>query len=134
MNDTKELKELNKNHSGGHFFNIEKNQCLIFLFCNLGINFILNTFFKILDCNYDVVDLSILIMYDVQYDATTYGSKINWKYVFANHKGTTRMLNALALIFDSFHSKKICGFINLFLKLNMYVSSSRCRSFKIQRM
>jgi hypothetical protein len=73
-------------------------------------------------------------MYDVQYDATTYGSKINWKYVFANHEGTTRMLNALALIIDSFHSKKICGFINLFLKLNMYVSSSRCRSFKIQRM
>ncbi len=58
----------------------------------------------------------------MQYDATTYGSKINWIYVFANHKGTTCMLNALVLILESVHSKKICGFINCSLSLIcMYV-------------
>jgi hypothetical protein len=37
------------------------------------------------------------------------------------------MLNALVLIFDGVFKKKMCGLINLLLKLNMYVSSSRCR-------
>jgi len=71
-------------------------------------------------------------MYDVQYDATTYGSKINWIYVFANHKRITCMLNVLILIFDNFHSKIFFSFINSFVKLNMCVSSSRSKSFKIQ--
>jgi hypothetical protein len=114
MNDIKELKELNKHYLGGRLFNIEKNQCLIFLDCNVGINFILNTFFYYrvqLWCyrfvNFNHVWCAIW--------CNTYGSKINWLHVFANHKGTTCMLNVLVLIFDSFHSKKICDFINLFL-------------------
>jgi hypothetical protein len=28
-------------------------------------------------CSYDVVDLSIFVIYDVQYVGTAYGSKIN---------------------------------------------------------
>jgi hypothetical protein len=34
-------------------------------------------YFSIIECNYEVTNLSILVMYDVQYDATTYGYKIN---------------------------------------------------------
>ncbi len=39
------------------------------------------------------------------------------------------MLNALVLIFDGVHLRIFFGFINLLLKLNMYVSSSRCNRF-----
>ncbi len=46
-------------------------------------------------------------MYDVQYDATKYGSKINWISIFANHKGATCMLNALVLILDGVHLRKM---------------------------
>jgi hypothetical protein len=41
------------------------------------------------------------------------------------------MLNAWVLIFDGVHLRKICDFNNLLLKLNIYVSSSRCCTFKI---
>jgi len=85
--------------------------------------------FSIIECNFKVIDLSILVMYDVQYDAATYGFKINWIYVFANHKGAARMLNAWVLIFDGVHYKKICGFNNLLFKLNMHVFSPRCSWF-----
>jgi hypothetical protein len=86
--------------------------------------------FSIIECNYEVTYLSIFVMYDGQYDAAEYGSKINWISIFANHKGTTCMLNALVLIFDGVHLRKMFGFINLLFKLNMYVSSSRCNRFK----
>jgi hypothetical protein len=39
------------------------------------------------------------------------------------------MLNALVLMFDSVCLRKVFSFINLFLKLHMYVSSSRCNRF-----
>jgi hypothetical protein len=42
--------------------------------------------FFMIECNYDVIDLFIFIIYDVQYVAATYGSKINYIYVFANRK------------------------------------------------
>jgi hypothetical protein len=58
-----------------------------FLDPNVGINFILNDFL-IIKCNFDVTHLLILIMYDVQYDTTTYGFKINRIFLFANHKGS----------------------------------------------
>ncbi len=67
----------------------------------------------------------------MQYDAIVYGSKINCIFVFANHKGTTQVPNTLIIIFDGVHFRKMCGFINLLLKFNMYVFSSRCKSFKI---
>jgi hypothetical protein len=63
----------------------------------------------------------------VQYDVLTYEFKINW--IFANHQGATHMLNVLILIFDSVRFRKMCGFINLFLNFNMYVSLSSCKSF-----
>ncbi len=40
------------------------------------------------------------------------------------------MLNALVLIFDGVHLRKIYDFINLLLKLNMYAFSSRCNRLK----
>jgi hypothetical protein len=39
-----------------------------------------------IECNYDVINLSIFVIYDVQYFVTTYGSQINWIFVFAKHK------------------------------------------------
>jgi hypothetical protein len=33
--------------------------------------------FSIIECNYEVTYLSIFVMYDGQYDAAEYGSKIN---------------------------------------------------------
>ncbi len=71
--------------------------------------------------------MSILLIYDLQYDVVAYGSIINWISIFAHHKGIAHMLNALVLIFDGVLLKKMFGLINLLLKLNMYVSSSRCR-------
>jgi hypothetical protein len=40
------------------------------------------------------------------------------------------MLNAWVLIFDGVHLRKFYGFNKKILKLNMYVSSSRCSRFK----
>jgi hypothetical protein len=40
------------------------------------------------------------------------------------------MLNALVLIIDGVHLRKMFGFINKLLILNMHVSSSRCSKFK----
>jgi hypothetical protein len=60
-------------------------------------------YFFVIECNYELTNLSILVMYDVQYDAATYGYKINWIFIFANHKGISLMLNALVLIFDGVH-------------------------------
>jgi hypothetical protein len=47
----------------------------------------------------DVIDLSIFVIYDVQHVVATYGSKINWIFVFANHKWATQILNALFFMF-----------------------------------
>jgi hypothetical protein len=55
--------------------------------------------FLMIKCNSDVIDLFIFVIYDVQYVATTYGSKINWIYVFVNHKWATHILNALVFMF-----------------------------------
>ncbi len=33
--------------------------------------------FSIIECNFEVTNLSILVMYDIQYDAIAYASKIN---------------------------------------------------------
>ncbi len=85
---------------------------------------------SIIECNFNVTKFSIVVMYNVQYDAIAYELKINWIYVAANHKGLACMLNALVLIFDGVCLKKMFGFINLLLKVNMYVSSSRCSRFK----
>jgi len=71
--------------------------------------------FSIIECNFKVTNLSILVMYDVQYDAATYGFKINWIFVFANHKGATRILNAWVLIFDGVHLRKFLNLICMFL-------------------
>ncbi len=66
----------------------------------LAFVFILFTlYFSMIECRYNVIDLSIFVIYDVQYVVTTYGSKTNWIYVFINHKWTTPILNALVLIF-----------------------------------
>jgi hypothetical protein len=35
-----------------------------------------------IECSFDVIDLCIFVIYDVQYVAFAYGSKINWTFVF----------------------------------------------------
>jgi hypothetical protein len=100
-----------------------------FLDPNVGIKFFLMNF-CIIKCNFDITHLLILIMYDVQYNTTTYGFKINWIFVFVNHKRITCVLDALVLTFDGVHFGKVCGFINFLPKLNMYISSSRCKNIK----
>jgi hypothetical protein len=50
-------------------------------------------------CNYDVINLSIFVIYDMQYVATPYGSKTNWISMFANHKWASCALNALIFMF-----------------------------------
>jgi hypothetical protein len=93
------------------------------------IYIIYNAFFMI-ECSFDVIDLFIFVIYDVQYVASTYGSKINWTFVFANHKWPTSILNALVVMFLGIHFKKMCGFVNLLFKLNIYVLSSRFKEFR----
>ncbi len=83
-----------------------------------------------IECSYDVIDLSIFIIYDVQYVAIAYGSKINWIFVFANHKWTTSILNALVFMFLEICFKKMCRFVNLLLKFNIYVFSLWLKEFK----
>jgi hypothetical protein len=55
--------------------------------------------FCMIKYSYDVIDLFTFVMYDVQYVATAHGSKINWIFVFAKHKWTTHVLNALVFMF-----------------------------------
>jgi len=74
-----------------------------------------------IECSYDVIDLYIFVIYDVQYVVAAYGSKINWISIFANHKWATRILNVLVFMFLRVHFKKICGFVNLLLKLYIYM-------------
>ncbi len=62
------------------------------------IYIICDAFFMI-ECNYDVIDLSNFVIYDVQYVAISYGFKINWIYVFVNHKWASHILNTLAFMF-----------------------------------
>jgi len=97
-------------------------------FC-ICIYIICNAFFMI-ECSSNVIDLSIFVIYDVQYVAFSYGSKINWIYVFANHKWTTCILNALFFMFLGIQFKKMCSFVHLLFKLNIYVLSSRFKEFK----
>jgi hypothetical protein len=39
--------------------------------------YIIYNAFLVIKCNFDVIDLSSFVIYDVQYVATAYGSKIN---------------------------------------------------------
>jgi hypothetical protein len=90
--------------------------------------------FFMIECNYNVIDLSIFVIYDVQYVVVAYRSKINWIFVFANHKWTTHILNALIFIFLGICFKKMCNFVNLLFKLNIYVHSSRFKNLDIHKM
>jgi len=93
------------------------NSCIcIYIICNA---------FLIIECSFNVIDLSIFIIYDVQYVASAYGSKTNQISIFANHKWITHILNALVFMFLGVHFKKMCNFVHLLLKLNIYVLSSR---------
>jgi hypothetical protein len=50
-------------------------------------------------CSYDFIDLSIVVIYDVQYVGATNGYKVNWISVFVNHKWVACVLNALVFMF-----------------------------------
>ncbi len=58
-------------------------------------------------CSFDVIDLSIFVIYDVQYVIATYGSKINLKSIYANHKWAPCILNALVFMFLKVHFKNV---------------------------
>jgi hypothetical protein len=91
MNDIENLKKEKKKLVGQTFVHDWDN---IAYFLDPNVKSISSKIhFCIIECNYDVIDL-ILVMYDVQYDVVAYGSKIKWIYLFANHKGPTRMLNS----------------------------------------
>jgi hypothetical protein len=53
------------------------------------------------------------------------GPKINWIFIFTNHNWAACILNALFFIFLRVYFKNMCNFVNLLLKLNIYVLSSR---------
>jgi hypothetical protein len=72
-------------------------------------------------------------MYDVQYDVVAYGSKTNWMFVFVNHKWVTCVLNALIFTLLGVHFKKCVALLICFLKLNIYVFSSRFKNFRIKK-
>ncbi len=69
--------------------------------------------FLMIECSFDVIDLSVFVIYDVQYVVAKYGSKITQIYVFANHKWTC-ILNALVFMFLGVCFKKICGLLIYF--------------------
>ncbi len=73
--------------------------------------------FCMIECSFDVIDLSKFIIYDVQYVAATYGFKVNWIFVYANHKWVTHVLNALVVMFLRVHFLKMCNSINLLFNL-----------------
>jgi hypothetical protein len=52
------------------------------------------------------------------------------EYMYTNHKWPTHILNALVFMFLGVRFKKMCGFVNLFLKPNIYVLSSRFENFR----
>jgi hypothetical protein len=68
-------------------------------------------------CSYDVINSSNFVIYDVQYVRVTYGSKINRISILVNHKCVTHILNALIFMFLRICFKKMCSFINFFLRL-----------------
>jgi len=86
--------------------------------------------FLMIKCSCDVKILFIFVIYDVQYVTTTYGLEKNWISAFANHKWTTCILNALRFMLLEFRFKKMYDFVNLLLKLNIYVLSSRIKEFR----
>jgi hypothetical protein len=93
--------------------------------------------FFMIKCNFDVIDVLIFVIYDVQYVTTTYGSKINCISIFVNHKWTTCILNRLIFMFLRVHFKKMCDFVNLLLKLYIYIYiyilSSRFKEFRYSK-
>jgi hypothetical protein len=58
------------------------------------LNYCINTFILSL-IHFCLIKCS----YDVQYVVATYGFKINWIFIFVNHKWATHVLNALVLLF-----------------------------------
>jgi hypothetical protein len=54
--------------------------------------------FLMIKCSFDVIDLFIFVIYDMQYVAVAYGFKMNWISIFANHKWVAHMLNAFVFL------------------------------------
>jgi hypothetical protein len=58
------------------------------------------------------MDLSTLVMYDVQYVAAAYGSKINRIFIFAYYRFVISLLNALVRMLFTARAKKNWGLFN----------------------
>jgi len=128
MNDIVIKKTQNKQQWYNHLLSIEKNITQLLNSC-IYIYIICDIFFLI-KCNYDVIHLFIFVMYDVQYVANAYGFKINWISIFVNHKWIAHVLNALVFLFLRILFKNMHGFVNLLLKLSIYVFSSRFKKLE----
>ncbi len=91
-------------------------------------------YFLMIEYSYDVIELSIFVIYDVQYVPIAYGSKINWIFIFANHKWTTHILNALIFMFSKFCFIKMCDFVNYFSNLIYMYFHQGLKKFNVQKM
>jgi hypothetical protein len=74
-----------------------------------------------------VIDLSVFVKYEMQYEATTSGSKINCTLVFASHKGPPCVLYTLVHISLGFRLKSNVSFCNLERNAKIYMSSFNCK-------
>jgi hypothetical protein len=83
-----------------------------------------------IEYSFNVIDLFIFVIYDAQYVVTAHGFKINWIFIFANHKWATHVLNALVFVFLRVCLKTMCSFVNLLLKFNIFLFSLGFKEFK----
>jgi hypothetical protein len=66
--------------------------------------------FSMIECNFDVTKLSILVMYDVSYDAISYQSQIKWISTKISLGGTTKN-----------HLTKIIGKLDPIFKIKFHL-------------
>ncbi len=80
------------NKLNNHLLNIEKKVTIFFKKKIASILFVMH--FCIIKCNFDVLNLFILITYDAQYVVIHVGSRWIKYLIFANNKWVAHILNA----------------------------------------
>jgi hypothetical protein len=81
------------------------------------------------ECSSIVISLFIFVIYFVQYVWNAYGTKINWIFLFPNNKWTTHILKALNFMFIGVQLKKMCNFVDFFLKLSIHAFSLKFKEW-----
>ena len=72
-----------------------------------------------------VIDLSIFVIYEVQYDAATYEFNTYYAFVFVFHITGMSLEKLLFQIWESFHLRKSVGCLSVHCMAWMYSSSER---------